>query len=334
MQDSRIGSAAKLAVPLVAVSCILAACGADDREKSTAAPQTAASSDSGVARAPVSGSAASGRGSETGTGPSNPAASAVSAEDYDSTRFQRSTEVDNEWFPLKPGAQLSYEGESIEDEESGEHVPHRVVSTVTDLTKVIDGVRTVVIWERDFIQGQLVEAELAFFAQDDDGTVWRLGEYPEEYEDGELDKAPTWLAGQQGAKAGIAMMATPVVGTPDYAQGLAPKVDWFDRGKVLKVGEQTCVPVDCYDNVLVIDEFTLAEPGAHQLKYYAPGVGNVRVGWSGDDPSQETLELVEAANLSAEDLGRVREEALKLEKNAYRISKGVYGRTPPLEQRG
>ena len=60
--------------------------------------------------------------------------------------------------------------------------PHQVITTVTDLTKVIDGVRTVVIWERDINDGRLLEGELAFQAQDDDGNVWNLGEYPEEYD--------------------------------------------------------------------------------------------------------------------------------------------------------
>jgi hypothetical protein len=38
------------------------------------------------------------------------------------------------------------------------------------------------------------------------------------------------------------------------------------------------VPIDCYDEVLVIEEFERNKPGAFQLKYYAPGVGDVRVG--------------------------------------------------------
>ena len=57
----------------------------------------------------------------------------------------------------------------------------RVVSTVTDLSKWIDGVRTLVIWEKDYTAGKLGESEIAFFAQDKAGNVWLLGEYPEEF---------------------------------------------------------------------------------------------------------------------------------------------------------
>jgi hypothetical protein len=176
-----------------------------------------------------------------------------------------------------------------------------------------------------------VESELAFFAQDNDGNVWNLGQYPEEYDDGKLVEAPAWIVPFEGARPGIAMKAAPAVGTPDYAQGLGPAVEWFDRAKVVKMGERTCVPAGCFDDVLVTDEFSKDEPGAHQLKYYARGVGNVRVGWAGNDPTEETLVLVKAVTLDPTALGRVRQEALRLEKSAYRNSKDLYGRTAPAE---
>ena len=128
-----------------------------------------------------------------------------SAEDFKRARFDDPTHIDNRWLPLKPGTQLVYEGSAIVDE--GGRQPRRVVTTVTDLSKVIDGVRTLVISERDSTAGQLSEPELAFFAQDDEGNVWLVGEYPEEYEDGKFDKAPAWISGQKGARAGITMPA-------------------------------------------------------------------------------------------------------------------------------
>jgi hypothetical protein len=39
-------------------------------------------------------------------------------------------------------------------------VSRRVLTTVTDLTKVIDGVNAMVVWERDYTEGEEVEAEL------------------------------------------------------------------------------------------------------------------------------------------------------------------------------
>jgi hypothetical protein len=140
------------------------------------------------------------------------------AKDFHRANFDHSTTVDNKWFPLVPGAHSVFEGSAIDE---GERISRRVVTTVTDLTKEINGVNSVVVWERDYSDGELVEAELAFFAQDNHGNVWNMGEYPEEYENGEFDKAPGWLAGFKGASAGIAMRAQPRPGTPGYAHGYA-----------------------------------------------------------------------------------------------------------------
>ncbi len=69
-------------------------------------------------------------------------------------------------------------------------------------------------------------------------------------------------------------------------------------------------------------------PDAQQLKYYAPGVGYVRVGWRGKgEKLKESLELTEVVKLIPEALVKARAEALEIEKRAYR-----YGRTPPAEQ--
>jgi hypothetical protein len=251
----------------------------------------------------------------------------VSAKDFSLSRFDDSTEVNNKWLPLEPGTQWVFEGSALDEEE---HVARRVVSTVTDLTKEVAGLRTVVLWERDYDDGELVETELAFFAEDTDGNVWLLGEYPEEYEDGEFDKAPAWIEGQKGAKAGLAMKAQPLLGTPDYAQGFAPApLYWDDRARVYRTGHRTCVPSECYESVLVMEEFERRIPGAFQLKYYAPGVGGVRVAWHGaKEEEREELVLVDLRHLDEESLAEVREHALALEKRAYEISE-VYRATQP-----
>ena len=100
-------------------------------------------------------------------------------------------------------------------------LPHTVTFTVTNLTKVVDGVRSTVVWDVDAVDDEVSEAELAFFAQDAAGNVWNVGEYPEEYARHEFVGAPsTWVAGTAGAEPGIHMPATPAVGTPEYAPGL------------------------------------------------------------------------------------------------------------------
>ena len=80
-----------------------------------------------------------------------------------------------------------------------------------------------------------------------------------------------------------------------------------------------------------MDEFTLEEPGAIQVKYYAPGVGQVRVGFRGTDLVPEILELVDRSQLDSEALEEIRDAALALEQRAYDNSPNVYGQTSPAE---
>ena len=247
------------------------------------------------------------------------------ADDFDSSR---SAVIDNPWLPLSPGAQFTYEGNS---EDNGVMVPHRLVITVTNLTKVIDGVRSLVTWDQDFKAGELVESELAFYAQDRAGNVWRMGEHPEEYQNGQYVEAPTWFAGVNYSVAGIEMLANPQPASPSYSQGWAPSVEFTDRGQVSQIGQRVCVPADCYNDVLTVDETSRAEPGAHQLKLFSRGVGNIKVDWRGADQTQEILELTMIDHLDPEELAQARTSALQEERHAYQVSQDVYGRTPPSE---
>jgi hypothetical protein len=247
-------------------------------------------------------------------------ASGVAPEDQvllelDPTQFDRSEVIDNVWWPLKPGMQWTFEGYTEAD---GEKTPHRIVFAVTDLTKMIGGVRCRVIFDSDYSNGQMIEQELTFFAQDKAGNVWHLGQYRETFED-EFVGSRVWTVGNpEGAKAGIMMPADPKLGTPSFSEGFAPApFDWTDRGRVYQLGQKTKVRAGSYDDVLVIEEFDAEHPGEFQLKYYARGAGNVRVGWRGEGAGEtETMELVEAKELGPEELATLRAKALDLEQRA------------------
>lgn len=274
--------------------------------------------------APACGGKSSTKAASTGEAKPRPAV----ATDFDKASFGDPTTIDNAWLPMKPGTQLVFRGTTTEGKEK---IPHRLVFTMTDLTKEIGGVRSVVLWDRDFSAGELVESELAFFAQDDSGNVWQTGEYPEEYEEGKVVAAPTWIHGLKKARAGLTMRADPRPGTTTYSLGWGPAVGFNDRARVARKGLKNCIPLGCYEDVLLIDEYNPDEPGKFQLKYYARGVGNIRVGWRGaKETSKEVLVLVQVRQLGAKEMASVRKEALKLEASAYRRSKAVYGRTPPL----
>ncbi|MGH2380722.1 MAG: hypothetical protein ACRDG7_05825 [Candidatus Limnocylindria bacterium] len=250
-------------------------------------------------------------------------------EDFDAATFDDSTMIDNEWFPFTPGAHWVYEGTSVDGDETFEH---RIEFMVTDLTKEIAGVRTRVAWIVDYTDGELVEKEIAFYAQATDGTVWYLGEHPEEYEEEEFVEAPTWIHGVEGAVAGITMPAKPQVAAPSFSQGWAPAVEFTDRGEIAEIVDEFCIAAQCYPALLIVEEFNPEEPNAFRLKYYARGVGNVATRWRGTDASQVELELLSFAQLDRDALAEIRTEALALEAHAYAISTEVYGPTQPMVQ--
>ena len=245
---------------------------------------------------------------------------------FDDDEFPRRPRINNRFLPFVPGTRLTLEG-------TVDGVPHRVDFIVTDLTKEMADVHTLVIWDTDTSEDEVVESELSFFAQDDDGNVWNLGEYPEEFENGEFVGAPsTWITGEDGAEAGIHMPARRPVSSRQYVQGFAPEIDFLDCAKIVDRGVETCVPAGCFDDVLVTNETNLLVPeDGIQSKFHAPRVGIIRIG-AVDPPTGETLELVEVEELSRSDLREARKEALRLDRRGFRFGGDAYQATEPAKQ--
>ncbi|HEY2705461.1 MAG TPA: hypothetical protein VGL20_17400, partial [Candidatus Dormibacteraeota bacterium] len=148
-----------------------------------------------------------------------------------------------------------------------------------------------------------------------------------------LTGAPaSWLSGVAGAHAGIAMQGNPQPGTPVYRQGFAPSVGFEDCASVFQAGQHVCNGTTCYDNVLVTDEFAPnAQSSGHQRKYYAPGIGTVKVGAaSGVDP--ETLTLTQASKLCAAAFSQIRQQAVDQDGRSGSVAKSVYGAAPAAAQ--
>jgi hypothetical protein len=93
------------------------------------------------------------------------------------------TTIDNPYFPLAPGTVFRYEGPS-----GGQPEVNKMV--VTHETKNILGVACVVVADSVWVNGDLVEATLDWYAQDVDGNVWYFGEDSKEYESGVVVSTP------------------------------------------------------------------------------------------------------------------------------------------------
>ena len=79
------------------------------------------------------------------------------------------SQIDNPWFPLKPGTVYRYRG--IKDGRSSNEV-----LTVMRGTRVIQGVRCTVVRDLLYIRGRLHERTTDWYAQDGSGNVWYYGE--------------------------------------------------------------------------------------------------------------------------------------------------------------
>jgi len=124
--------------------------------------------------------------------------SCVAFKRFEAADFPHPTNITGKWFPLVPGRNSSTRERSSR---TGPRCRIRVVFTVTDLIKVIDGVPARVIWDVDYDDDQVAEAELAFFAQDVGDNVWTLGEYPESTTtEVHAEPASTWIQGEAHAR--------------------------------------------------------------------------------------------------------------------------------------
>jgi hypothetical protein len=229
----------------------------------------------------------------------------------------------NRWFPLKPGYQSVRLGAV---NRGSRRLPHRRVYTVTDVSKVISGVRTVIVLDQDFDGGQIGEQALDYLAEDEHGNVWYLGSYTEAYEGGRFVNANDgWLDGVNGGRGGIYMPASPKVGMAPYAQEHAPGDD-PTIAKVVKSGVRTCVPFKCYSNVLVIEE------GGSENKYFAPGVGGILTEPKSKGGEEETEKLINLTQLSRQGLAELSGEALELDRHAASTVPDVFGASAPAER--
>lgn len=257
-----------------------------------------------------------------------PAANDCAPAALDRSWFPAVPRVDNRFRPFPPGMEYVLDG-SVLGPDGSRHV-HRIETVVTQLTKLVDGVTAVVVFERDFQDGTMTESELALLAQDRQGAVWNLGEYPEVYDLGQLLGAPSaWISGVAGGRAGMEMVARPRVGDPPFQEGLAPAVGFKDCAVVYQSGQRVCVRGQCYDGVLVVDEFApLNRREGHQRKYYAPNVGTIKVGAvGGADP--EVLELTRAVRLCQPELIAAQELALAQDARGYRVATDLFAGLPP-----
>jgi hypothetical protein len=168
--------------------------------------------------------------------------------------------IDNPYFSLPVGRTFVYRGV-----ENGKKELDRM--HVTGKTRNVAGITATVVSDNVYEPPpKLLEKTFDYYAQDDHGNVWYLGEDTREFlRGGKVDRSGSWLAGKRGAKPGLIMEANPQV--PDaYRQeclsGEAEDLAWV----VGRGGSR---------DLLRTLEFSQLEPSIVERKVYRPRVGVV-----------------------------------------------------------
>lgn len=229
--------------------------------------------------------------------------------------------VTNPWLPLEAGYQAIELGTL---NRGGTTLEHRRVWTITNVTKVIDGMRAVLVLDQNVDAGEISEQAVDYLAIDTDGSVLYLGSYTEAYEGGQfVNAADAWLAGVNAVR-GTLMPGDPQPGSGSFTQADIPGQE-FSTAKVLKMGQSLCVPFDCYTDVLVIQE-------GDEYKYFASGVGELKIEPHYSGGEQEKLELINVVRLSPQGLAEFSAEAMRLDEHARQTSTKVFGNSEPAGQ--
>jgi len=175
--------------------------------------------------------------------------------------------IDNPYYTLTPGTSYIYQSETDEGIEKD-------IVVVTNGTKKILGVTTMVVWDRVWLNDKLIEETLDWYVQDKEGNVWYFGEDSKEYENGKVVSTEgSWEAGIDGAKPGIVMEAHPKIGDSyrqEYYKGKAE-----DMGDVIALGESVTVPYGTFKDCLKTRDWSKVEPTSNEYKYYCPDAGIV-----------------------------------------------------------
>lgn len=200
---------------------------------------------------------------------------------FSAANFSDSLTIDNGYFPLVAGTIYTSKATTSDGCEED-------VTTVTYDTRAIDGVTARVVHDQVFDgetctsdPGALTEDTSDYYAQDNAGNVWYMGEDTFTCE-GVGNCVPGeggWIAGVDGAQPGIIMLAHPKSGDSykqEFLAGVAQDQALVTATRVIAKMSREDAYQSSYSNCIVTKEWTVLEPGAIEFKSYCPGVGEVQ----------------------------------------------------------
>ena len=185
--------------------------------------------------------------------------------------FSHPRDITNAYLPLALLKQ-----DVLEGSEDGKKVHiERTLKADLHKTFVVAGrtVEALAVEDREIEDGVLAEVATDYFAQDDAGTVYYLGEDVDEYRDGKVaGHEGSWLLGRDTQKPGVILPGHPRLGDKFKTEDVSKDINESDE--VVSLTEDVVVPAGTYRDCVKVTE-KLAD-GTTEHKYYARGVGVVR----------------------------------------------------------
>jgi hypothetical protein len=178
----------------------------------------------------------------------------------------------NDFFILEPGFQMTLERTvNLSGKTHG-----KLIITVLDETREVDGVLTRVVEEREWKNNELYEVARNFYAIDEQtGDVFYFGEEVDFYKSGKItNHKGAWLAGEDDATAGLIMAGKPEVGMKYYQEFAPDKA--MDRAEVINLDDVLETPAGTFTDCLKTKEGTALNKKVKEYKTYAPGIGLIQ----------------------------------------------------------
>ncbi len=218
--------------------------------------------------------------------------------DIDPASF--TTKITNRYWPMAPGTRWTYR----EIDEAGKEL-EVIVTASSETKKTASGIDALVIRDTVRENGELIEDTFDWYAEDENGNVWYLGEDTAEFEGGAVSsRAGSWEAGVDGALPGIIVPGDP-------ADGMAYRQEYYkgeaeDNGEVLGLNERVTVRAGSYRNLLMTKDTTTLDPQVVEYKFYAATVGPVLIlGVSGGSGREELVRMERVGPGAARTAGTV-----------------------------
>lgn len=140
---------------------------------------------------------------------------------------------------------------------------------------VVNGqvVDSIIVEDDNYIGGQLIEVTQDYFCEDDNGTVYYMGEYTTTYKNGQVTgHAGSWLYGVDTTHLGTLLPGHPKVGMKWMSEDV-PSKNLIEHDTAISTTATITVPAGTFHNCVETQEQVPGE--GKEYKWYCPSIGVV-----------------------------------------------------------